>query len=161
MIAGFDTETKHLDAYEQSTVLPRIVSGLSVLGKAGKCLSSSKIIDRLKAEGITVTGPRLRKIINHIRINHLVRGVVADDKGYAVVQDPNLILEYLDGLDSRIEAIQAMRNALYEDYQFFARTLFSEPQPNIEGFKAANPIHNEPTPVKQAVDRWLAENQEA
>lgn len=158
MIAGFDSITSQLDEYEKSTVLPRIVSGLSLLRQSGKTLSSTRIIERLYKEGITLSGPRLRKIINHIRINHLIRGIVADDKGYWVANKPEQILEYLDGLDSRIEAITAMRNALYEDYQEMYRdqNLFSEPP-------APDPIpepeQKPPTQAQIALQLWMEENQ--
>lgn len=166
MIAGYEIETKPLDEYEKSTVLPRIVSGLSLLKKSGRILSSTRIIERLAREGITLTGPRFRKIINYIRVNHIVRGVVADDKGYAVVQDPDKILEYLDGLDSRIEAITAMRNALYEDYQALyidveakvvnEPTLFIEP-PDSDPIPEPEQ-KSKPTQAQLALQAWMEEN---
>lgn len=157
MIAGFDSITSQLDDYEIRTVLPRIVSGLSLLKQSGKTLSSTRIIERLYKEGITLSGARLRKVINHIRINHIIRGIVADDKGYWVALKPEQILEYLDSLDSRIEAITAMRNALYEDYQEMYReqNLFSEPP-------ASDPIPEPETkPKTQAqlkLELWMQEN---
>lgn len=160
MIAGYEIETKPLDDYEKSTVLPRIVSGLSLLKQSGKTLSSTRIIERLQKEGIQLTGPRLRKIINHIRINHIVRGIVADDKGYWVASQPDQILLYLDSLDARIEAITTMRNALYEDYQEIYREtnpeLFREPP-------APDPIpepeqKSKPTQAQLALQAWMEEN---
>lgn len=160
MIAGYDTITAPLDDYEKYTILPRIVSGLSLLKQSGKTLSSTRIIERLQKEGIQLTGSRLRKIINHIRINHIVRGIVADDKGYWVASQPDQILSYLDSLDSRLEAIQAMRNALYEDYQEMYREtnpeLFREPPPSDP---IPEPETKSKTQAQIALQLWMEENQ--
>lgn len=156
MISGFDVETKPLDDFERITVLPRVIAGFHLLAKSGLSVTSTAIIRKLSKEGITITGPRLRKVINHIRTNDLVIGVVADGEGYRVVSTPEAMLEYLDSLDGRIESIRHMRDSLYRQYQkMHHQNLFSEPP-------ASDPIPEPetkpPTQAQIALKLWMEEN---
>lgn len=114
MIAGFVAETSPLTPYELDTVLPRLLSGFKRINKSK---TSTEIIDSLKKEGIKLSGPRLRKLINHIRTNDLIIGLVGDDKGYRVEKDPEKIKEYLEGLKSRIYAIGHVFKKMTQQYE--------------------------------------------
>jgi len=59
-----------------------------------------------------LTGARIRKIINHIRINNLCPNVVASSKGYYVSNNAQELQEYVQSLRQRAAAINAVADAL-------------------------------------------------
>lgn len=122
MITGFEKETEPLTELEEKVLLPIFVKGL--IGKIGpgKSVTAAKISEKLKAilEGVQtasgkpvkVDGPRVRKIINHIRVNNLVPGLVATSKGYYVSRDPAEVIKYIQSLQEREAAIRAVRGSM-------------------------------------------------
>lgn len=111
MIAGFETQTKLLTDYERTVLLPRILEGFKRIAESGHSITSKLIIKKATREGMQISGPRLRKIINHIRINGLVQIIVADgNTGYRVVNTKDKAEKYLHSLDQRINNIQHMRD---------------------------------------------------
>ncbi len=122
MIKGFSNETSPLNDYELRVLLPVILAGLK--NKQGKrnAVTNGYIIGRLKQLGYRIDAPRLRKIINHIRTNDLIPGLIATSEGYFLAEDEQELMDYEDSLRGREEAIKAVRLAiarqrrmLYED----------------------------------------------
>lgn len=112
MIKGFEEQTQPLTDYERETLLPLIRLGLSTkIGKA-KSIAGSEIIRKMNAAGYKLDGPRLRKIINHIRSNDMLCGLVSTSKGYYVATNAREIDEYISSLYGRANAIQDIINAL-------------------------------------------------
>jgi hypothetical protein len=60
---------------------------------------------------IKVGGARIRKIINHIRINRMITDLVATSKGYYREPDPKKLLLYVTSLRQRAEAINAVADS--------------------------------------------------
>ena len=78
MIKGFEKITSEL-SQEEIDLVPTIVKGLSTkLGK-DNAITSTKI-----CKAVNITGPRLRKIINHIRIKNLLPALCSTSSGYFV-----------------------------------------------------------------------------
>ena len=122
MIKGFSNETSPLNDYELRILLPVILAGLK--DKQGKrnAVTNNYIIGRLKAQGYRIDAPRLRKVINHIRTNDLIPGLIATSEGYYLATSERELMDYEDSLRGREEAIKAVRLAiarqrrmLYED----------------------------------------------
>ena len=112
MIQGFEEITQPLTDYERDTLLPLIRWGLSTkLGK-DKSIAGSTIIKKMKAQGYKLDGPRLRKIINHIRANDMITGLVSTSKGYYVASTAEEIDDYIYSLQGRVEAIKEVIRAL-------------------------------------------------
>ncbi len=108
MINGFEEETKPLTEEEEKLV-PLFVDGLKT--KIGKenAITNAEIKRRLGDKGIEVGDPaRIRKIINHIRLNKLVKNVIASSVGYWVENDPEKIEAYKTSLLQRATAILAI-----------------------------------------------------
>ena len=62
-----------------------------------------------------LTGVRIRKIMNFIRRNHLVRFLIASGNGYYIAETSDEVAKYIKSLDERIEAINVMKHALICD----------------------------------------------
>jgi hypothetical protein len=57
-------------------------------------------------------GPRIRKIVNHIRRSGMVPCLIATSQGYKVATSRGEVLEYLHSLEGRLAAIAAVKRAL-------------------------------------------------
>lgn len=112
MIQGFDKQTAPLNDYEQNTLLPVIVSGLKTKIGAAKVITGSTIIKCMKAAGYKLDGPRLRKIINHIRTNELVPCLVSHSGGYYVATSRDEVDDCIASIQGRIASQQAIIDAL-------------------------------------------------
>lgn len=112
MIYGFENETKPLSGYEQDTLLPIIVRGLMNKVGAASAVSNSHICISLRNKGYKVTEVRIRKIINHIRTHSLVTCLIASGKGYYRAENRQEVVDYIESLKGRENAIKAVRMAL-------------------------------------------------
>lgn len=112
MIQGFEQQTQPLNDYERGTLLPLIIRGLETKVGAAKVIAGSTIIRKMKAAGYKLDGPRLRKIINHIRINDYLPGLVSNSQGYFVANTASEIDECIVSLQGRVDATQAIILAL-------------------------------------------------
>lgn len=115
MIKGFEEQTHDLTDYEKKELLPRVVEGIKKRVGERNVISSKEIISVLQSEGYKINGPRLRKLINYIRVNRIVRRLMATSKGYYIELDDNRYADYLKSLEQRIEAISAVYKAGYKD----------------------------------------------
>ena len=110
MINGFEDQTEPLTEYEESEILPHIVRGLRL--KVGKAMSVTNraIVEGMKRNlGLKITEPRVRKIINHIRVNDLVPCLIATSQGYYIAESEQELKDYEESLLGREEAIRSVR----------------------------------------------------
>ena len=127
MIKGFSNETSPLNDYELRVLLPVILAGLK--DKQGKrnAVTNGYIIGRLKQQGYRIDAARLRKVINHIRTNDLIPGLIATSEGYFLAEDEHELMDYEDSLRGREEAIKAVRLAIARQ----RRMLYTEAQQRV------------------------------
>lgn len=119
MIDGFEKQTHELTDYEMNVLLPRLVNGF--VGKTGtsKSVTSVHICKVFKGNGYKLDPPRLRKLIQHIRINQLVPCLVSSSKGYYIAESYSEMKKYINSFDQRINAMTVSRDAL--EYQMKQR----------------------------------------
>lgn len=104
MVIGFEDLTAQLTDRELQMV-PLVVNAFE--GRIGVQYAITNLSLRmyLSGQGVIVEGPRLRKIINHIRINQLVRGLIATSKGYHIASSQEELNEYIKSLKQRASSI--------------------------------------------------------
>ena len=112
MLNGFEEQTKPLDEYEEKTLLPLVILGLSNKVGKGKAVKNNYICKMLKTQGYKIDGARLRKLINHIRIRNMVIGLIATSDGYYIAESRSEMGKYLQSLRGRENAIKAVRVAI-------------------------------------------------
>jgi hypothetical protein len=114
MIPGFETETAALTEYEL-TLIPMFCKGFA--NKVGKenAITNKSIIAGFKNLGIKLSESRVRKIINHIRVNGLIACLMATSDGYFISNDEGEIRSFIDSLISRERAIRQVRESI--EYQ--------------------------------------------
>lgn len=112
MINGFDEQTKPLTP-EEKKLLPMFIGGLMTkLGAENAITADSMAKAIYEAKKIKVGGPRVRKIINHIRMHGLVPRLIATSDGYYIATDNAELRKYIESLKQREGAIRVMREAL-------------------------------------------------
>lgn len=127
MIKGFSNETSPLNDYELRVLLPVILAGLKDKHGKRNAVTNRYIIGRLKQQGYRIDAPRLRKVINHIRTNDLIPGLIATSEGYFLAEDEQELMDYEDSLRGREEAIKAVRLAIARQ----RRMLYTEAQQRV------------------------------
>lgn len=113
MINGFEEYTKELNDKEKNEILPILIKVLKARVGKNIAITNKEIVKKLKeVSGIKTTEPRIRKIINAIRMTGAVERLIATSRGYYVSNDPNEIETYIESLIQRAESIQAIANQL-------------------------------------------------
>lgn len=110
MIINFEEYTAPLSETEKQ-LIPLFLLGLR--GKVGEknAVNSGKMERGLRVMGHKVNGARIRKIINHIRINNLLPNLIATSKGYYIETDKTKIKLYVESLRARAQAIMAVADS--------------------------------------------------
>ena len=112
MLNGFTEETKPLTDYEKVTLLPIMIQGLMDKQGKHKAVKNWWICKCLKSKGYKITEARARKLINHIRINGMVIGLIATSDGYYIADSIDEINSYIISLKGREGAIKSVRVSL-------------------------------------------------
>lgn len=111
MIRNFDNETAPLTGYETWVLLPRLISGLKTKQGRRSAVTNKYIVSRLKGS-FKISEARVRKIINHIRTNDLIPGLIATSDGYFIAEAESELLEYEESLKGREDAIREVRQSI-------------------------------------------------
>tara|TARA_R100000995_G_C3470608_1_gene118133 strand:+ start:784 stop:1155 length:372 start_codon:yes stop_codon:yes gene_type:complete len=116
MLKGFEDITYELTK-EEMEKLPIVIKGLEKKIGKEKAVTSTKI-----CEALNLKAPRLRKIINHIRINNLIFGLCSSSNGYFIADNEKELNEYIISLKQRIKAQVDVLNALEKQTLMFGGT---------------------------------------
>ena len=112
MITGFETQTEPLTA-EEMQLLDKFVIGLKKRIGANNAITNDAIRKAFKENANTsISGARVRKIINHIRVKGLVPMLCANSNGYYVASNQKEVEDYVKGLRERIGSQMAMLQAI-------------------------------------------------
>lgn len=129
MIKGFEHETQPLTDYEENTLLPLFVKSLSKRVGSDSAVTNKEIVSRMKSAGYQINDSRVRKLINHIRTNGLVNGLIATNGGYYIATSESELAEYEESLLGREAAIRAVRLSIAkqrrEMFKHEQQTLFT------------------------------------
>ena len=126
MIKNFTEETEPLTEYEEKQLMPPIVRGLMTKRGKNNAVTNNAIVDGLRRNlSLSITSARVRKIINHIRINDIVPCLIATSNGYYIADTEAELREYEESLLGRESAIRQVRLSIARQRQSrFAPSLF-------------------------------------
>ena len=117
MIKGFEHITKPLNN-EDMKILNILVHSFSTRPKGEEhAITSGKIIKAFKEAGISLNGVKLRKIIQHIRVNGILTGLCSNSDGYYICATEKELKDTLDSLYDRIVNQSATYHALRAQYK--------------------------------------------
>lgn len=112
MIQGFEQQTSPLTDYERTKLLPVIVKCMRAHQGRRNMVAGSVIIAGMRRYGYKIDGPRLRKIINHIRTESLIPCLASSGGGYFVAETSDELDECIASIEGRIASQQAIIDAL-------------------------------------------------
>jgi len=117
MITLFEEITYELTEYEKETLLPIIVKGLSKKHGKENAITNKKMCEALTKIGYEINGPRLRKIIHHIRVEQLLVGLCSNSKGYYITKSLEELSKYVLSLAQRIRSQQEIYKSMKRDME--------------------------------------------
>jgi len=107
MLNGFENETSPLTDYEREEVLPAVAGILRTRVGSRTAVTNKTIVRMLGGEKISET--RVRKVINHIRLNDIVPCLVATSNGCYIAESEEELVAYEESLRGREDAIREVR----------------------------------------------------
>lgn len=116
MLSRFEKQTEPLDDYEHNVLLPLVVQGLKLRVGEKLAVTNKEITEGMRLHGYKIGEARVRKIINHIRTNALVKRLVATSKGYYIATDLDDLGDYIGTLRGREDAIREVRECMERQY---------------------------------------------
>lgn len=112
MIETFECQTESLTTYEKDIILPLIVRGLSKRKGKDMAITGKQICDAMNKHGYRLSGARLRKIVNHIRVFGLINNLIATSDGYYIATSVEDVDKHIESLKGRIAAMQTVLFAM-------------------------------------------------
>lgn len=112
MINGFEKQTEPLNDYEHNVLLPLIIRGLKIRYGEKSAITNRNMTVALRNKGYDISEARVRKIINHIRTNALVKRIIATSKGYYIATSIDELSDYIESVKGREDAIRVMRESM-------------------------------------------------
>lgn len=124
MITTFEDITYELSFLERKHILPLVVERwkrrtsndpkvtMKEMIESTNILLQRLDLDSKTKKALKANGPRMRKVIHHIRVENLVPKLIANSKGYFIAKDEDEILKFIiscrERANSFIEVATAM-----------------------------------------------------
>lgn len=105
-------ETRHLSNYEQNILLPILIKGLKMKKGKMNAVTNKQIVKGLRGHGLKVNLRDVCRLINHIRTNDLVVGLMASSAGYYISNSEQELVKYEDSLLGREREIRKVRMSI-------------------------------------------------
>lgn len=109
MIKNFEKFTVELNQVERR-LIPMMVDRFKTKRGIKNIVTADAMIDAIaKTYGVKLKDTRIRKIIQYIRVNNLVPGLIATSRGYYTAESIGEIMEWIESLKVRESAIRQIR----------------------------------------------------
>lgn len=111
-----------LSNYEQNVLLPILMKGLGM--KKGKlnAVTNKQIVHSVRKHGVRISSSSVSLLINHIRTNDLMVGLMATSYGYFVSNSEQELVDYEKSLMSREVALRKVRMSMQRQ----RKTMFAQ-----------------------------------
>lgn len=116
MLNGFEIVTAELNDHEERVLVPMIMSKLSGHRGQKNAIKNKELVLYCMCRNEKVTEPRVRKIVEYIRQKHLIEGLIAKQFGYFIAESPEEILQWIQTMKCRRNAIECSINAAMRVY---------------------------------------------
>ena len=105
-------ETRHLSNYDLNVLLPILIKSLEMKQGKENAVRGKQIIEGLRNHGLKINRRSLYMLINHIRTNDLVVGLMASTVGYYITSNNQELMDYENSLLSREVEIRKVRKSI-------------------------------------------------
>ncbi|MCC6290171.1 MAG: hypothetical protein IT249_20010 [Chitinophagaceae bacterium] len=118
----FTNITEQLTTLEKQTLVPMLLDTLR-LSHSGNRMKGRWLTGWLRACGHVVTEPRLRKMMNYIRVTNAAQPyvLIGAANGYYLTANVQEVEDQIQSLEGRIDAIEAARDAIISQCQNLKR----------------------------------------
>ena len=101
-----------LTTYDQNVLLPILMKGLEMKKGKENAVTGKGIVYALKNAGLRIDERHVCRLINHIRTNDLVAGLMASNKGYYTTKNEQELIDYEKILWRREAALKDVRMSM-------------------------------------------------
>lgn len=120
---SFSKTERSLSVYEQNVLLPILVKGLEMKKGKANAATGKQIVHGLRSYGLKITDRELSRVINYIRINDLINGLMASNVGYYISNSEEELMDYENSLLIRETSLKKLRKSIEKQRQkMFAPT---------------------------------------
>jgi len=118
MIRNFEEITSNISSDEEALV-PIIVKRFKDRPGKENIVTNAKMIAGIRNHfGVELTEPRIRKIIQFIRLNNILPGLVGTSKGYFYAEAEEDIQDWIESMKQRENIIRASREIAEQHLAF-------------------------------------------
>ena len=101
-----------LSKYDQNVLLPILMKGLEMKKGKENAVTGKGIVYGLRNAGLRIDERRVCRLINHMRTNDLVVGLMASNRGYYITSNEEELIVYEESLLSREAALKDVRMSM-------------------------------------------------
>lgn len=101
--------THSMSNYEMNVLLPVLMKGLETKKGKANAVTGKHIIEGLRSHGLKISRGSMNMLINHIRTNDLIEGLIAAPAGYYISNNEHELAAYEAGLMSREASLRNVR----------------------------------------------------
>ncbi len=118
MLTLFNNITEELTALEKDTRVEMLINILKQSNALNR-ITGNQLCVWFKAQGHDLSGVRLRKMINYIRVRNLVAPavVIGAGNGYFITTDTLLIEQQIESIQGRIDSMNAFMDTMKAQLQ--------------------------------------------
>lgn len=98
-----------LSIYEQNVLLPIMIKGLKMKKTKANAVTANGIVLGIRSQGLRINCRNVERIIQHIRINDLIVGLMASSIGYFVTNNEQELMDYEKSLLCREASLRNTR----------------------------------------------------
>lgn len=109
----FENITQELTGFEKDTLVPMLISTLQFTHDSNRH-TGKHICGWFKASGRAVSEPRLRKMINYIRVTNLMKPyvVIGASNGYYITNNIEVVKDQIESIQGRIDSQAAVIDSM-------------------------------------------------
>lgn len=113
MLTLFTNITEELTELEKNTLVPMLVDTLKLTHERNR-IKGKDLCGWFKASGHQVTEPRIRKMVNYIRVTSAMGNnvLIGASNGYFITRDLHLVDDQIESIQGRIDSMQAVIDSL-------------------------------------------------
>ena len=101
-----------LSKYDQNVLLPILMKGLEMKKGKENAVTGKGIVYCLRNAGLSIDERRVCRLINHMRTNDLVVGLMASNRGYYITSNEEELIDYEKILLRREAALKNVRMSM-------------------------------------------------
>lgn len=107
MITLFTNITEQITELEKKTLVPLVLETLERYSP--HTVTSGQLCHYLRSQGYDVSGPRIRKMVNYIRVTNAAAPsvLIGCSNGYFLTSDVAVVDQQIESLEGRVDAIKA------------------------------------------------------